>query len=92
MRARFTAFSLGDASFLAATQAAPLDGPLPAVRWERLKVERAEAGGPTDATGLVEFRAWSRVGRKRQVLHEVSRFGRRGERWIYLGGDARVGR
>jgi SEC-C motif-containing protein len=84
MRARFTAFALGDADFVAATQAAPLDGALPEVRWVKLKVERVEGGGPDDATGRVEYRAFFLAGRKRQVLHERSRFARRAGRWIYL--------
>ncbi|MCB9536151.1 MAG: hypothetical protein H6704_07785 [Myxococcales bacterium] len=84
MRARFTAFALGDADFVAATQAAPLTGALPAVRWVRLKVERVERGGADDATGQVEFRAFFLAGRKRQALHEISRFARRDGRWIYL--------
>lgn len=84
MRARFTAFALGDAAFVAATQAAALGGPLPAVRWVKLKVERVEGGGSDDATGRVEFRAFFLAGRKRQMLHELSRFERRDGRWIYL--------
>lgn len=91
MRARFSAFALGDAAFVAATQAAPLSGPLPAVRWTKLKIERVEGGGSDDATGCVEFRAFFLAGRKRQVLHETSRFARRGGQWIYRDAVPRGG-
>ncbi len=85
MRSRYTAFVRGDAAHLLRTwhprtRPAVLDlddGPT----WRRLEV--IEAGEDGD-TGVVEFRAnWS-DGAEHGVLHERSRFARRGGRWLYV--------
>ncbi|HEU4514830.1 MAG TPA: YchJ family metal-binding protein [Nocardioidaceae bacterium] len=44
-------------------------------------------GGPDDDTGEVEFRARFRDARGVQVMHETSRFERRGGRWVYVDGE-----
>jgi SEC-C motif domain protein len=55
--------------------------------WLGLEVLRTEGGGPGDSTGVVEFRARYRNLQGEQVLHETSRFERRGGRWVYVDGD-----
>jgi SEC-C motif-containing protein len=90
MRSRFSAFALGDASFLAAswhpsTRPAHVDLD-PEVRWYRLDVVRTERGGLLDADGVVEFRASYRAPAGPGSLHEVSRFVRERGAWVYLDG------
>ncbi|MBM7821609.1 SEC-C motif-containing protein [Cellulosimicrobium cellulans] len=93
MRSRYSAFAVGDARYLRATWHAstrPSDLDLDDdLEWRRLDVVRTEAGGPFDATGVVEFVAHhrSRTDRAdRGRLHEVSRFVREGDRWYYVDG------
>jgi SEC-C motif-containing protein len=57
------------------------------VAWQRLEVLATEAGGTDDDAGVVEFRATYEAGGRAGVLHEVSRFTRRGGRWVYVDGD-----
>lgn len=91
MRSRYTAFVVGDEHHLAATwhpatrpEELALD---PAQRWTGLDIVAVEAGGDGDDRGVVEFRAAWRHGRDRGVLHERSRFSRRGGRWWYVDGE-----
>jgi SEC-C motif-containing protein len=97
MRSRYSAFAVGDADYLLATwhpstrpTTLELDDDL---EWRRLDVVRVEAGGPFDATGVVEFVAHhrSRTGgpATRGRLHEESRFVREDGRWTYVDGDIR---
>ncbi|WP_435986277.1 YchJ family protein [Terrabacter sp. LjRoot27] len=95
MRSRYTAFVVGDEAYLLRTwhprtrpERVGLD---PQTRWTGLTVLRTERGGPDDVDGVVEFVArWAEpsagtVGRGE--LHEVSRFGRWGGRWLYVDGE-----
>jgi SEC-C motif-containing protein len=91
MRSRYTAFVMGDERHLVATwhpgsrpDELSLD---PAQRWTGLEIVDLEAGGDGDASGVVEFRAGWRHGREQGVLHERSRFLRRGGRWWYVDGE-----
>lgn len=91
MRARYSAFAVGDATFLRAswhprTRPTSLDlGE--EVRWVRLDVLGTEEGGPFDDSGVVEFVAHHRGPDGRGSLHERSRFVREGGRWLYVDGD-----
>jgi SEC-C motif domain protein len=87
MRSRFSAFALERWDYLSDTQLGPFGGPPPTTRWIRLSVRRVEGGGPADAQGIVEFEAFSKVGRTRRRLHEISRFERKGGRWLYVDGE-----
>lgn len=89
MRSRYTAHVLGDGEHLLRTwhpRTRPRDVRLdPATTWLGLDVLRVEAGGPGDETGVVEFEARLRdPGGAVETLHEVSRFARRGGRWVYV--------
>ena len=94
MRSRFRAFALGNPEYLLASwhpSTRPRDLELDAtITWRRLQIVDTEAGGPDDATGVVEFRAAYQHDGARGVLHERSRFTRtsRGQ-WRYLDGDVR---
>ena len=95
MRSRYTAFAVGDEAYLLRTwhprtrpERVGLD---PDTRWTGLTVLRTERGGPVDDDGVVEFVArWrepSAGAVRRGELREVSRFARRGGRWLYVDGE-----
>lgn len=90
MRSRYTAYALGLDDHVFRTwhpRTRPDDlAPDPGVGWTGLEVLATEAGGPHDDEGVVEFRAHFRTAAGPQVLHEVSRFERRGGRWVYVDG------
>jgi SEC-C motif-containing protein len=89
MRARFSAFALGELGYLRETwlpSTRPRSLTLePDQRWTRLEVLASSRGGLTDDTGTVEFRAWFRDADGRGALHEHSRFARVHGRWVYVG-------
>ncbi|MEV8337439.1 YchJ family metal-binding protein [Leucobacter sp. NPDC077196] len=93
MRSRYSAFAVGDPGYLLRTWDATtrpmgleLDGDL---TWQRLFVERAEAGGPFDDEGFVTFTAIARGPEGRIEQRERSRFRRAGpdRRWVYVDGS-----
>ncbi|MCY7325059.1 MAG: YchJ family protein [Microbacteriaceae bacterium] len=90
MRSRYSAFAVGDASYLLATwhsTTVPSELELdPEQRWYRLDIEATSRGGMLDTEGTVEFRAFSRAGESANEQHEVSRFVRERRRWVYLDG------
>jgi SEC-C motif domain protein len=84
MRARYSAFAVGDTGYLLATwhpssrpRRLDLD---PGTRWLRLEVLHAR-GGLLDVEGEVAFRAHSSAG----VVAETSRFVRDAGGWAYVG-------
>lgn len=90
MRARYSAFAVGDADFLFRSwhpRTRPEDltaGDLPpAATWTGLRVLDVVAGGPGDDDGVVEFVASSPAG----DLRERSRFTRRRGRWVYVAAE-----
>ena len=87
MRSRYSAYALGDASYLLRSwhpttrpHAVPLDA---ALTWTGLEVVQA-TGGLLDTVGTVHFRASHLRRGARGVLEEHSRFARDGGRWAYL--------
>ncbi len=90
MRSRYTANVVGDALYLLASWhpgTAPAQMDLDAtIRWTGLEILDAEAGGPGDRKGVVEFRADWRAPGSAGSLHERSRFVRQSGRWWYLDG------
>jgi SEC-C motif-containing protein len=84
MRSRYTAYALGDADYIVATEVpaparASIAETMRTTRFVRLEVLEAH-GGPGDADGLVHFRAHA----DRGVLDERSRFARDAAgRWFY---------
>ena len=93
MRSRYSAFAVGDATYLLATwdpatrpRSLELD---PAVRWTGLEVLATTGGGLFDTEGTVTFRAHSRVGGEEHVQGERSRFRRLEGRWVYVDDDVR---
>ena len=88
MRSRFSAFAVGDAAYLLRTwhpSCRPGELDLdPTTRWYRLDVVATSHGGLLDAEGTVEFRAYYRAPDGNGSVHEVSRFVRENQQWLYL--------
>lgn len=91
MRSRFTAFAIGDASYLRHTwhpDTAPgtldLD---PDQQWYLLEILSTSKGGYFDQEGVVSFRAHYRSAANRKLkdsLTETSAFSRVGKQWLYV--------
>ena len=95
MRARFTAYSIGDVKYLIKTTAEEqqkkldedeLEEYCQSIRCISLKILATEAGGPADETGVVRFHASLMVNGKRTLHSEISRFHREGGAWVYAEG------
>jgi SEC-C motif domain protein len=91
MRSRYAAYALDRLDYVFRTwhpRTRPSEMPEDlGLVWLGLEVLRTEDGGPSDETGVVEFRARYRNLQGDQVLRETSRFERRGGRWVYVDGD-----
>ena len=89
MRARYSAYAVGDIGYLLRTwhpsRRPPTISLDPAIRWTRLAVLETRDGGLFDTTGIVQFRATHVQHGKRGVLAETSRFVRHDRHWTYLG-------
>lgn len=94
MRSRYSAYVVGELSYLLATwhaSTAPGDLELSPVKWAGLEVLSAVESG--DA-GVVEFVARFKVNGKAERMHEISRFVRQQDpkapsmqRWLYIDGQ-----
>ena len=89
MRARYSAFAVGQPHYLLATWHAStrpatleLNGDL---QWVRLDVLRTVHGGLLDSVGVVEFTAHFRLHGRRHEQHEASRFVKENRQWFYVG-------
>ena len=90
MRSRYSAYVLGHTDHVFRTwhpRTRPDVVSSEGTTWLGLEILRTEAGGPNDDTGVVEFVARYQGSRGVHELHEVSRFERRGGRWVYVDGD-----
>ena len=90
MRSRFTAFAVGDASYLLRSwhpATRPVDLDLDdEIRWTRLEIIETEAGGPFDSEGFVTFEAFYREQGVQGSMKERSRFVREDRVWSYVDG------
>ncbi|MCH1865821.1 hypothetical protein MJ876_04735 [Nocardioides sp. CFH 31398] len=90
MRSRYSAYALGETDHLWRTWH-PRTRPervteRDALVWRGLVVEEVVDGGTDDEEGVVQFTATYDGPAGRAVLHERSRFARRGGRWVYVDG------
>lgn len=91
MRSRYSAFALRLPGYLAETWAEETrpddldldDGTV----WRRLQIVDTLDGEERAESGIVEFRASYRDSGGAGLLHERSRFARRGGRWVYVDGE-----
>ena len=91
MRSRYSAFVLEREQYLldtwhAAHRPASVDFD-PHTKWLGLEIRKYRLIDPDHAE--VEFVARNRLAGRAQRLHEVSRFVRQADRWVYLDGDVR---
>ena len=90
MRSRYSAFAVGDASYLLETWYPPMRPTSvdldPAVQWRRLQIRGLSGGTEDDRAGTVEFVAhyWDSIRREYGRQHENSKFVREGRRWFYV--------
>ncbi len=96
MRARYTAFALGQIDYLADTLASESRGDFDPIEagstasdavWQGLELRAVTDGGEDDETGLVEFVARFRLRGEPRVHHELASFRREQGRWVCAGGE-----
>lgn len=91
MRSRFTAYALRKTDYLLAswadgTRPASIDFSKETAQWQGLQIIGCKKGGPKDAKGIVEFKAFYSQDGVDCFMHEISRFVKSGQRWQYLDG------
>ena len=89
MRSRFSAFRVGDETYLLRTwhpsTRPPRVGLDTSLRWRRLKVLQTTGGGYLDTEGTVHFRAHYVERNRAGHLEENSRFTVHDGAWLYVG-------
>jgi SEC-C motif-containing protein len=95
MRSRYSAYVRGNIDHLERTLAPEARGDFDrdvatqaaaSTKWLGLTIRATSGGGPADQTGTVEFVVRFSDGGKKGVHHELSRFRREGEHWLYVDG------
>lgn len=95
MRARYTAFVLGEIDYLVDTLSEDIRGDFDRIeaentagdaKWQGLDVRAVTDGGEDDEIGLVEFVARFSLGGQQRVHHEIAEFRREEGRWMCVGG------
>lgn len=90
MRSRYSAFALKLTDYLWRTwhpRTRPERVVLDDTVWTGLEILDVVDGSERDQTGIVEFVASYRKGRRNSSIRERSRFERRGRRWMYLDAE-----
>jgi len=99
MRSRFSAFAVGDHSYINATQKlggdkslveSDADETTVQTRWTKLEIHSTEAGSIKDNTGTVTFSAHFEEGRHQGQLTERSVFEKINGQWFYVSGDHEI--
>lgn len=96
MRSRYSAFALRNADYLQATwdkstRPKTLDLSHDATIWQQLLIINTHKGGIHDSKGKVEFKASGVVAGEPFMMHELSRFIKRQQRWFYVDGIIKHG-
>jgi SEC-C motif domain protein len=91
MRSRFSAYALRNAGYLLAswdsnTRPASIDFSKETAIWQQLQVISIRKGNIQDQTGTVEFKAYFNQDGVDCFMHEISRFVKIKQRWLYLDG------
>ena len=92
MRSRYHAFSVQDSAYLLktwhpSTRPTALDFEGDETHWVKLEVLETVSGQVADTRGIVEFKAYFDVAKKREVLHERSSFLKEDGVWFYVDGE-----
>jgi SEC-C motif-containing protein len=91
MRSRYTAYVQQDADYLLNTwhpsTRPPTISPASMSGWCDLHILRTEAGGKDDTTGVVAFKATAIRQKHIFRLHEISRFVKEEDQWLYVDGE-----
>jgi SEC-C motif-containing protein len=91
MRSRFAAYALQNVDYLLASWApekrpASIDFSKETAEWQKLQILNTKKGQAKDSKGIVEFKAFYRQDDEDYFLHEISRFVKSGQHWLYLDG------
>ena len=93
MRSRYTAYTLGNDTYILDTwhpstrpASLAIENELP-VKWVELQVLDAPSPVSLENTATVEFVARYKVGGRAEKMHEVSEFLNEDGRWFYLRGQ-----
>jgi SEC-C motif-containing protein len=91
MRSRYTAYVVRDIAYLlkswhTSTRPDSID-PATIPEWSGLNIIRTKKGMETDSEGVVEFQATAFFRKNVCQLHEVSRFVKENDQWLYVDGD-----
>ncbi len=93
MRSRYTAFVLQRTDYLLHSwhpDSRPSRIRFDDTRWLGLSIIGTDRGQAGDIEGTVEFQVAFICGGECRVLHEISRFERLDNRWLYRDGDCRI--
>ena len=95
MRSRFSAYVLRNSDYLLATwdthkRPAKIDFSKETAEWQRLLIVSTKKGGGSDNKGIVEFKAFYRQDDEDCFMHEISRFVKIDQRWLYLDGTIKA--
>lgn len=91
MRSRFTAYVKRNAEYLLASWDASkrpvaIDFSKEKAEWQKLLIVGTQKGGKHDSKGIVEFKAFYHQEGEHYFMHEISRFIKTGQRWLYVDG------
>ena len=91
MRSRFTAYARQDIAYLLTSwdkgkRPARIDFSKETAKWHGLQILNTKKGKAGDKKGVVEFKAFYTQDDEEYFMHEISRFVKNGQRWLYLDG------
>lgn len=91
MRSRFTAYAKRDVDYLLASwdagkRPANIDFSKETAQWQKLEILNCKKGGVKDNKGIVEFKAFYNQDGEDCFMHEISRFIKTDQCWLYLDG------
>ncbi len=96
MRSRYSAYANNNIQYILDTYAEEtrpaddineLSEASKTTEWKELEVLNSTKGSKDDKTGTVEFKAHFIEGNSKQVMHELSRFVKRDNQWLYIDGS-----